>query len=71
MDIPEAIGTYTVEHIIEHTTDGKDEWNAFRKERITRCKDCIHYTPRDDTDGWCRGRLKWATGFCDEGIRRS
>ena len=72
MDIPEHIGTYTTEHIIEHTTDGVDEWGATRKERITRCADCIHWW-KDEVmgDGYCKGRHKYATGFCDEAIRRT
>ena len=72
MDIPDHIGTYTHEFIMEWQTDGTDEWNATRKERITRCADCIHYL-RDATgvDGWCHGKRKYDTGFCDEAIRRT
>lgn len=71
MDIPDNPNIYTTEHIIEHTTDGTDEWNATRKERITRCADCIHYL-RDATgvDGFCRGKRKYETGYCDEAIRK-
>ena len=72
MDIPDHIGTYTTEHIIEHTTDGTDEWNATRKERVTRCADCIHYLgDKTGVDGFCHGKRKYDTGFCDEAIRRT
>lgn len=69
MDIPDHIGTYTHEFIMEWQTDGTDEWGATRKERITRCGDCLFYlggTPY----GYCKGRRKYETGFCDEAIRR-
>ena len=72
MDIPDHIGTYTHEFIMEWQTDGVDEWGATRKERVTRCKDCVHYL-RDKTgvDGFCHGKRKYDTGFCDEAIRRT
>lgn len=73
MTFEDNTNAYTIEHIIEHTTDGVDEWNATRKERITRCGDCLFYrqaliggTPY----GYCKGRHKYATGYCDEGIRK-
>ena len=71
MDIPDNPNAYTHEHIMQWQTDGADEWNATRKERITRCGDCIHYL-RDETgvDGFCRGKRKYETGYCDEAIRK-
>ena len=71
MDIPDNPNAYTHEYIMEWQTDGTDEWNATRKERITRCADCIHWW-RDEVmgDGYCKGRHKYATGFCDEAIRK-
>lgn len=71
MDIPESIGAYKREVIMEYTTDGTDEWSYTRKEHLTRCRDCIHYI-RDATqiDGYCHGKRKYETGYCDEAIRR-
>ena len=40
MDIPESIGAYKREVIMEYTTDGTDEWSYTRKEHLTRCRDC-------------------------------
>lgn len=73
MDIPDNPNAYTTEHIIEHTTDGTDEWNATREERITRCGDCLFYSQvllGGTPYGYCKGRRKYETGFCDEAIRR-
>lgn len=69
MNIPDHIGTYTHEFIMQWDTDGTDEWNATRKEKLIRCKDCVHYL-RDNTmvDGWCKGKRKYEIGFCDEAI---
>lgn len=73
MDIPEHIGTYTHEFIMQWQTDGTDEWNATRKERITRCGDCLFYSQAllGTPYGYCKGRRKYETGFCDEAIRRT
>lgn len=62
----------TKEVILQYETDGDSEWGLTRKEELTRCGDCIFYreallgTPY----GYCRGRRKFDTGYCDEAVRR-
>ena len=65
MDIPEPTGVYTHEYIMQWDTDGVDEWNATRKEKLIRCKNCMKYKP-DGTNncGYCDGKWVKADSFC-------
>lgn len=69
MDIPDNPNTYTHEYIMQWDTDGVDEWNATRKEKLIRCKEC-KWWHRDSKNnyGYCKGLRKWETGYCDEAI---
>ena len=72
MAIDEQRQGYTREVIMEYTTDGVDHWNLTRKEELVRCGECIFFMPTGEGTpfGTCRGRRKFDTGYCDEGIRR-
>lgn len=70
MDIHEPKGVYTHEYIMQWDTDGVDEWNATRKEKLVRCRNCMKYKQANDGSpfGYCKGFRKWDTGYCDEAI---
>ena len=57
------------EYIMQYDVDDTGKLiNARRKEKLTRCKDCINRQYDSIFHvGWCKGKAVKPDGFCDEG----
>lgn len=59
------------EYIMEYDIDDTGKLiNARRKEKLTRCKDCMNrqYDAIFNI-AWCKGKAVKPNGYCDEGRR--